>query len=210
MQQAVSRGDSADRRLLDEFDALQREALSANPLLDFDRLLIVKRKDSAADSKYFKGLGLPQNWQGNCSLPRKGLRQRDRRAVVRARRQADHALQPAERRSAWATWICNFDADRMLFSMRRGKDRRWQIFEMKADGTGLRQVTPGEARRRQLRRLLPARRRIIFASTRCASRACPASAAATAWPTCTCMDADGTNVRAALLRPGPQLVSRPC
>ena len=46
------------------FAALQREALLANPLLDFDRLLLVKRRDN--------NLGLPQNWQGNCSLSREG------------------------------------------------------------------------------------------------------------------------------------------
>ena len=49
-----------------EFRGFQQEALLANPLLDFDRLLLVKR-----DVKSPK-LGLPQNWQGNCALPKTG------------------------------------------------------------------------------------------------------------------------------------------
>ena len=44
--------------------SLQRELLLANPLLDFDRLLIVKRSA--------KKLGLPMNWQGNSDVPSKG------------------------------------------------------------------------------------------------------------------------------------------
>ncbi len=43
----------------------------------------------------------------------------------------------------------SFDGDYILFSGRRRPEDRWQIFEMKADGTGLRQVTsePMDCRR---------------------------------------------------------------
>ncbi len=44
----------------DRFDALQREALLANPLLDFDGLLMIRRR---ADR-----LGLPMNYHGNDDL----------------------------------------------------------------------------------------------------------------------------------------------
>ena len=37
----------------------------ANPLLDFDRLLLVRRSEG--------NLGLPQNWQSNCVLPTRGF-----------------------------------------------------------------------------------------------------------------------------------------
>ena len=37
----------------------------------------------------------------------------------------------------------NFDADKLLFSS-IGTHNRWQVFEIRMDGTGLRQVTPGE------------------------------------------------------------------
>ena len=54
-----ARADEGSPKIVEEFHALRREALLANPLLDFDRLLLVKRKSDR--------LGLPQNWQGNCA-----------------------------------------------------------------------------------------------------------------------------------------------
>ena len=50
--------------LVESFRRLRQEALLANPLVDFDRLLLVKRGQAR--------LGLPQNWQGNCALPKVG------------------------------------------------------------------------------------------------------------------------------------------
>ena len=54
----------ADPTLAGQFQKLRAEALLANPLLDFRRLLLIKRKEDH--------LGLPQNWQGNCALPKSG------------------------------------------------------------------------------------------------------------------------------------------
>lgn len=48
-----------------ELAALRHEALLANPLLDFDRLLIVRRNAGQ--------LVLPQNWESNSSIPRQGI-----------------------------------------------------------------------------------------------------------------------------------------
>ena len=59
---ALDRGEQPDMKSLNEVVALQREALLANPLMDFDRLLLVKRNQ----------LGLPQNWQGNTSIGKHG------------------------------------------------------------------------------------------------------------------------------------------
>ncbi|MDP6720708.1 MAG: hypothetical protein QGF59_18740, partial [Pirellulaceae bacterium] len=56
-----------DEGIADSLLTLQREALLANPLLDFERLLLVKRKSNSPR------LGLPMNWQGNSSLPRTGF-----------------------------------------------------------------------------------------------------------------------------------------
>ncbi len=118
-----------------EFTALQEEALLANPLLDFDRLLLVRRSA--------RNLGLPANWQGNCSLGRSGF---DNEITVLSPATPDGKLTSLYRPKA-RVYVgdvdLHFDADRMLFSS-IGTNNRWQIFEMKADGTGLRQVTPGE------------------------------------------------------------------
>lgn len=53
-------GPGAFAPLLARFEALKREALLANPLLDFDRLLLVKRRAGK--------LGLPSNFNGNADL----------------------------------------------------------------------------------------------------------------------------------------------
>lgn len=125
--------ETLEKELID----LRREALLSNPLLDFDKLLLVKR--------HTKGprLGLPQNWQSNSSLPRSGYN--DEIAV----------LSPVEPEGELSTLYkpqhdvfvgdvdLHFDAGRMLFSS-VGENGRWQIFEIAADGSGLRQLTGEE------------------------------------------------------------------
>lgn len=146
--------------------ALRREALLANPLLDIDRLLCIRRnakdanakdpsakdpnaKDLNAKDPKSKGgkskgpnLGLPQNWQGNCSLPRTGYD--DTISVLANPRTGGPSAvfyQPEKGRMV-ADIDLHFDAGRMIFSM-IGSNNCWQIWEIKADGSGLRQITPG-------------------------------------------------------------------
>ena len=132
-------GDQGARqRLADlagKFEALQREILLANPLLNFDKLLLVKRSAGR--------MGLPQNWQANCSLAKHDY---DNEIAV---------LAPVGPQGNLTTFLkpknsefvgdlkLDFDADKLLFSM-PGLHDRWQVWELKADGTGLRQVTPGD------------------------------------------------------------------
>lgn len=118
-----------------ELLALQREALLANPLLDFDQLLLVRRAEG--------NMGLPQNWQGNCSMGRTGY---DNEIAVLSPVRPDGALTTLYKpgRDVFVGDVdLNFDADKMLFSM-LGSHDRWQIWEIGADGSGLRQVTPGD------------------------------------------------------------------
>ena len=122
--------------ILWELEDLRRKALLANPLLDFDRLVAIKRPASSPK------LGLPQNWQGNCSLPRSGFDDELVTIDWRAGAESMTTLFTPETGRMIADVDLHFDADRMLFSM-LGSHDRWQIFELGADGTGLRQVTPG-------------------------------------------------------------------
>ncbi len=85
---------------------------------------------------------MPANWQGNCSLNQTGY---DNEIAV---------LSPVAPGGKLTTLFkpqggafvgdvdLNFDADTMLFSM--PDNGRWQVFEIRADGAGLRQVTKGE------------------------------------------------------------------
>ena len=111
----------------DDLAALRREALLANPLLDFDRLLVIER--AAETPKH-----LPQNWDGNSSLFRGEVS--NRIAVLshlRTQPSLTTVLEPPSRKL-----ITDVDlhpgADRMLFSM-VGRNDHWQVFEMALDGS---------------------------------------------------------------------------
>jgi hypothetical protein len=105
----------------DDLAALRREALLANPLLDFVGLLLIEREASVP--------GLPQNWQGNCSLPRGAVA--NRIAVLRDLRgepKLETIYQPEVPRLITDIEL-HPDAGRILFSS-LGVHDRWQVFEM--------------------------------------------------------------------------------
>jgi hypothetical protein len=116
---------------VEKFRKLRSEALLANPLLDFDRLLLVKR--SAAN------LGLPMNYQSNSSLKPTGY---DNEIVVLSPLRPDGQLATLYRPKGGrfvGDVDLDFDAQRLLFSM-PAESGRWRIFEVRADGSALRQL----------------------------------------------------------------------
>lgn len=135
---ASNNGATLDTAANTGFAALHREALLANPLISgCDRILVIKR--SAAN----KSLGLPQNWQGNCTLP---LNQYDNEIVLLSPVQTESALTPLfkpDQTFFVGDVDLHFEGDRILFSM-PGSHGRSQIWEIRIDGSGLRQVTLGE------------------------------------------------------------------
>ncbi|MHC4427123.1 MAG: SUMF1/EgtB/PvdO family nonheme iron enzyme [Planctomycetota bacterium] len=140
IKQALLAGNLSDagraRKQIDQIDDFRRSALLANPLLDFDQLLLIKRR---ADSP---GLGLPQNWQGNCSLPRSGY---DDALCVLSMNDGPGRVTTffkPEPPRMMADVDLHWDGDRILLSM-LGSHDRWQIFELALGDRSLRQVTPG-------------------------------------------------------------------
>ncbi|MHB8971086.1 MAG: SUMF1/EgtB/PvdO family nonheme iron enzyme [Pirellulaceae bacterium] len=117
--------------IAEQFEQLRREALLANPLLDFPQLLLVKR---GADK-----LGLPLNYESNSSLPPTGY---DNQIAV---------LAPVIRAGKLTTLYrppggqfvgdidLHYDADRLLFSM-PGPHDRWQVYEINTAGAGLHEL----------------------------------------------------------------------
>ncbi len=140
--------------LVADFDRLQREALLANPLLDFDRLLVIRRKPDGdprraegtgygvgeyiglprQSSKCNPGIEKPFDWDNELALLQ----------PVRPEGKLTTLFKPDGRRLL-ADLDLHWDADRLLFSMPGSLDN-WQVFEVRADGRGLRQVTPGDQR----------------------------------------------------------------
>jgi len=104
---------------------LRSEALLANPLLNFERLLLVQRDP--------KRLGLPQNWEGNSSLPHDGFNnQIEVLSPVRPDGELRSLFRPDGGRFVGDVDL-DFDAKKLLFSM-PGDNGRWQVFEMSSDG----------------------------------------------------------------------------
>ena len=139
---------------------LRRDALMSNPLLDFDKILVVKRNVKSNQ-------GLPQNWQGNCALPKNGYD--NEIATLSVKRPVGRltTLYRPEKGRFVGDVDLHFDGGKMLFSM-PGSHDRWQIWEIGVDGSGLRQVTPGEhVDVENYDACYLADDRIIFDSTRC-------------------------------------------
>ncbi|MFP4500915.1 MAG: SUMF1/EgtB/PvdO family nonheme iron enzyme [Candidatus Hydrogenedentota bacterium] len=137
LREGLAKGDPDAVARSQALLSLRREALMANPLLDFSGLLLVRRHEDSPQ------LGLPANWQGNCSLPAGG--QVNDLAVlspITPDGMIETLYRPETPRFVGDVDL-HFDADRLLFSMPDDRGR-FQIWEIGIDGTGLRQVTLGE------------------------------------------------------------------
>ena len=131
----VQLGDAATIQAADQLLELEQRILMANPLLDFDKILLVRRGTG--------NLGLPINFHSNSSIPVRGYDNQIQLYSLHQKKPLATVLTTKETRFAGDLCL-HFDADRFLFSMPNDKNL-WQIFECKIDGTGLRQVTPDMA-----------------------------------------------------------------
>jgi len=153
--------NGGDKGLQAELAALQREALLANPLLKFDRLLIVKRSSRSPQ------LGLPHNWQSNSSLQKTGY---DDSICVLLMTNLDAepiTLFKPDKGEFVGDVDLHWDADRMLFSMPDMDGGRWQVYELSADGKQLRQLTGEQPDVDSYDACYLPDDRIIFTSTAC-------------------------------------------
>ncbi len=175
--------------------ALQREALLANPLLDFDRLLVVKRHLKAPE------LGLPRNWESNSSLRKNGYD--DSIGVLSSLRNKPSIqtlFKPAPDVFVGDVDL-HWDADRLLVSM-PGTNGRWQVFELPANpqrpdgvaGGGLRQLTGEQPDVDSYDACYLPDGRILFTSTACFIGV-PCVYGSSHVATLYRMDADGRNIR---------------
>jgi hypothetical protein len=109
----------------DAFSALKQEALLANPLLDFDQLLLVNR---AANN-----LALPKNWESNSSLRTTGHDNEIMTLSPVAPGGKLRTVYRPENTGCITDLDLHFDGGRVLFSM-PGANGRWQLHETGLDG----------------------------------------------------------------------------
>ena len=129
--EAVQRLDT----LTAQFEAFRREVLLSNPLLDFRQVLFVKRSGP--------GNGLPANWQSNSQIRQKTFDDSiEILSLDNLDGETDTLFKPSEGLMVSDVDL-HFDADRLMFSM-MDANSRWQVWEINADGTGLRQITPSD------------------------------------------------------------------
>ena len=153
LREALAADDPAARREMEEMLAFRREALLANPLLGFGRLLVVKRKP-VGDPRRTQGtgrglgefIGLPRqsSWQQDC-IP--NVHHWDNEIAVLSPVRPDGELttlfKPPDLRLVCDLEL-HFDANRLMFSMPDDR-RKWQVYEVKLTPGGAgppRQVTP--------------------------------------------------------------------
>ncbi len=149
IRKALDARDEAALKQVDQIVALQREAMLANPLVDFEKLLLIKRKP-VGDPRRAKGTG--RGLGEFIGLPRQSSWQHDRipnahswdneiavLSPVRPEGKLTTLLAPSPRRLMGDIEL-RFDGKRLLFSM-PSKAKTWQIFEIGVDGKGRRQVT---------------------------------------------------------------------
>jgi formylglycine-generating enzyme required for sulfatase activity len=130
LEQLESRLAANDQSAQADLDALAEEALLANPLLDFDQL-IVRRTTN---------LGLPSNWQSNASL-NKNIKYDNEIATlspVGPTGDLTTVYRSEEETEFVGDIDLHFDAEKMLFS-RSGPDG-WGVWEVDVDGRGLREI----------------------------------------------------------------------
>jgi hypothetical protein len=149
----LRRQDPAAIEQVRQMLALQRKALLSNPLLDFERLLLIKRKplddprraqgDEKDDKSLGRFLGLPQqsSWQLQTMTNTSGW---DNEIAVLSpvRPQGDLTTlyRPKEGRLV-SEMDLHFEAGRLMFSM--PDDRKlWQVFEIDIPTGKLRQISP--------------------------------------------------------------------
>jgi formylglycine-generating enzyme required for sulfatase activity len=123
---------------------LRQSALLANPLLDFEKLLLIRRRsenpvDYNRRQQPMHEIGLPTNHLCNSSLPRTGY---DNQIAVLSSVRPGGRLTTLYRpqHDGYVGEIdLHFDGRRLLLA--QSDPTNWKILELQVDGTGLRQVS---------------------------------------------------------------------
>ena len=148
----LRRKDNKALKAAEEITAFQRRALLANPLLNFDELLLIKRKPigdprraEEPDRGIGRFIGMPQqsSWQLQTMTNTDGW---DNEIGILSPLKPEGKLttlyRPPNGRLI-SEMDLDFDAGKLMFSMPDGR-KLWQVFEIQTNGTNLRQISPDD------------------------------------------------------------------
>lgn len=168
---ALQRGDTTAAAEAMKLAGDVRAALLANPLLDSDRVMVLRRqfpKPAAARGAMGAALGVGSlNAHTSDTIPRTG--QFDDQIVVLSNLRGavtESTIYAATNGATLIDPVLDFDAKKLMFARNGDAQRNWRVFEIGLDGSGLRQVTPDDGE--DVGHFDPcflADGRIIFAST---------------------------------------------
>ncbi len=148
---ALDEGSEVDHdeltRFAGEIKSWQREMLLSNPLLDFDRLLLIRRNlGGRARQAMSREIGMASlNSHNNTSITNAATSWDNEIVVLsdlRGKPKAKTLYEPDGPRLITDVDL-HWDAKKLMFSM-PGPADRWHVFEIGADGRGLNQITPNE------------------------------------------------------------------
>ncbi len=150
IKEALKQRNSNALRTAEEIIAFQRQALLSNPLLSFEKLLLIKRKPlgdprraEEPDKGIGKFVGMPQqsSWQLQTMPNTDGW---DNEICVLSPAGPEGKLttiyRPPNGRLV-SEMDLDSDAGKLMFSMPDGR-KLWQVFEIGTDGKKLRQLSP--------------------------------------------------------------------
>ncbi|MBI9015640.1 MAG: SUMF1/EgtB/PvdO family nonheme iron enzyme [Phycisphaerae bacterium] len=107
-----------------------RKAMLSNPLLDDQKLILIKHNVKNARGAVGAAIGLPQNWLSNSAIDGKG---RDIEIVtiddIQGKAKVETLYKPTGGKLLTDIDI-NWDGDKIMFSMMRDSDNLWQLWEM--------------------------------------------------------------------------------
>jgi formylglycine-generating enzyme required for sulfatase activity len=119
-----------------------RAALLANPLLDFDKLVVLKRGTSTPATRAMSSdIGMPQNWVTDDAVTRQGKFQDELTVLSDLRGEGRFSpIFVSTNRETLLAPNLEFDGERLLFT-KIGAQHALRVWEIGVDGKGLRQVT---------------------------------------------------------------------
>ena len=132
-----------------EVERFRARSLLANPLLDFDRLLVLKREfpdPKAARRAMGQELGVGSlNAHTSEDTPREKQWNDELAILADLRGEAKFTtLYRPEHQETLIDPVLHFDGDRLLFAQQGGREKNWRLFEIGTNGAGLRQATPDD------------------------------------------------------------------